>query len=144
MYLHSQTKEINFDQIDGLCYVQHLTDPDAIEDWVQHADNYYANQKCDGKGTLIPMDKKFLNSCRACSEERINKLRHSQLLKDNNEPLRGLELFSGEFIASSIMPFYVQSFMLGAGGLGTGMNMSGFVETRYAVEFSPSAALTYQ
>jgi DNA (cytosine-5)-methyltransferase 1 len=34
--------------------------------------------------------------------------------------------------------------MLGAGGLGTGMNMSSYVETRYAVEFSPSAALTYQ
>jgi len=31
----------------------------------------------------------------------------------------------------------------GAGGLGTGFDMSGFVETRVAIEFSPSAANTY-
>jgi hypothetical protein len=34
--------------------------------------------------------------------------------------------------------------LAGAGGLGTGLDQSGFVETRWAVEFSPSAALTYQ
>jgi len=33
---------------------------------------------------------------------------------------------------------------LGAGGLGVGMDLSEFVETRYAVEFSPAAAKTYQ
>ena len=32
----------------------------------------------------------------------------------------------------------------GAGGLGTGMMFSGFVETKWAVEFSPSAAQTYR
>ena len=104
MYLCKQIKEIIFDQIDGLCYVQHLTDPDAIEDWVQHSNNFYVNQECDEKGLLVPMDKKFLKSCRACSEERLNKLQHAQMLKDNNEPLRGLELFSGEF-TSYIMLF---------------------------------------
>ena len=31
----------------------------------------------------------------------------------------------------------------GAGGLSTGLDMSGFVETRAAVEFSPSAAKTF-
>jgi hypothetical protein len=31
----------------------------------------------------------------------------------------------------------------GAGGLGTGLDLSGFVETRAAIEFSPSAAQTY-
>lgn len=34
--------------------------------------------------------------------------------------------------------------MIGAGGLGTGMDMSGWVETKYAVEFSPAAASTYR
>jgi DNA (cytosine-5)-methyltransferase 1 len=121
-----------------------LTDIDAIEDWVQHADNFYVNQECDREGLLVPMDKRFLKRCTACSDKRIKKLRHVQMLKDNNEPLRGLELFSGEFFASYIMMLHVQSVVPGAGGLGTGMNMSGFVETRYAVEFSPSAALTYQ
>lgn len=144
LYLRSQTKEIIFDRIDGLCYVQHLTDPDAIEDWVQHADNFYVNQECNRDGLLVPMEKRFLKACRACSDERITKLQHRQVLKNNNQPLRGLELFSGVFITSHTVLLLVQIFALGAGGLGTGMNMSGFVETRYAVEFSPSAALTYQ
>lgn len=126
LYLHNKLEEIYFDRIDGQCYVQHLTDPDAIEDWVQHPDNFYVNQECNGEGLLVPMNKSSLKCCQACFDERIKKLQHAKMLKDNNEPLRGLELFSG------------------AGGLGTGMNMSGFVETRYAVEFSPSAALTYQ
>ena len=142
MYLLNHREEITFDRIDGLCYVQHLVDLDAIEDWVQHADSFYVNQKCDEEGLLIPLAKNSLKCCRACSEGRIEKLRVAQMLKDNNEPLRGLELFSGACIAPYIMPLQLQR--LGAGGLGTGMNMSGFVETRYAVEFSPSAALTYQ
>jgi DNA (cytosine-5)-methyltransferase 1 len=35
-------------------------------------------------------------------------------------------------------------YLSGAGGLGLGIDMSGFVETKYAVEFSPSAAKTYK
>lgn len=38
----------------------------------------------------------------------------------------------------------VSSCSAGAGGLGTGLDLSGFVETRWAIEFSPSAAQTYQ
>jgi DNA (cytosine-5)-methyltransferase 1 len=108
LYLRSQTKEILFDRIDGLCYVQHLTDPDAIEEWVQHADNFYVNQKCDGEGLLVSMGKSFLKCCKPCSNERIKKLQHAKMLKDNNEPLRGLELFSGESIASYVVLFGVQ------------------------------------
>lgn len=33
---------------------------------------------------------------------------------------------------------------LGAGGLGIGMDLSRFVETKYAVEYEPSAAKTYK
>ncbi len=33
---------------------------------------------------------------------------------------------------------------VGAGGLGTGMMFSGYVETKWAVEFSPSAAQDVQ
>lgn len=35
-------------------------------------------------------------------------------------------------------------FGLGAGGLSTGLDMSGTVQTRWAVEFSPGAARTYK
>ena len=33
---------------------------------------------------------------------------------------------------------------LGAGGLGTGYALSGYVDTRWAVELVPSAAASYQ
>jgi hypothetical protein len=45
-----------------------------------------------------------------------------------------------------LFPSYTYVLMhleTGAGGLGIGMDLSGFVETKYAVEFSPSAAKTY-
>jgi hypothetical protein len=97
LYLRSQMEEIIFDRIDGLCYVQHLTDPDAIEKWVQHDDNFYVNQESNGDGLLVPMHKRFLKACRGCSDERITKLQHAEVFKNNNQPLRGLELFSGVF-----------------------------------------------
>ena len=39
---------------------------------------------------------------------------------------------------------YIGPWLIGAGGLGIGMDLSGFVETKYAIEFSPSAAKTYK
>ncbi|KAK0196767.1 S-adenosyl-L-methionine-dependent methyltransferase [Armillaria mellea] len=62
----------------------------------------------------------------AIGSNHEQELRDARRLRDRNSPLRGLELFSG------------------AGGLGTGMMFSGFVETKWAVEFSPSAAQTYR
>jgi len=58
-------------------------------------------------------------------------------------PLRGLELFSGLTAFLSFCYLFEPVFE-GAGGLGTGLDLSGFVETRYAVEFSPGAAGTYK
>jgi DNA (cytosine-5)-methyltransferase 1 len=107
LYLHIQTKEISSNQIDGLCYVNYLTDPDSIEEWVQHADHYYVNQKCDDEGLLVPMEQRFLKCCRPCYDEHIKKLQCAQRLKDKNQPLRGLELFSGECITSYVMLFEV-------------------------------------
>lgn len=48
------------------------------------------------------------------------------------------------FIFFTVTYVQIINHYLGAGGLGTGMDMSEFVETRFAVEFSPSAAKTYK
>jgi len=51
--------------------------------------------------------------------------------------VRTLELRSGEGLICNVS-------LIGAGGLGTGMDMSGFIDTKWAVEYSPAAALTYK
>jgi len=90
------------------------------------------------------MDPEDFECCVACTEDRLKSLRVAEELMRRHEPLRGLELFSGMFIRPGITTLYVTYCSAGAGGLGTGMDMSGFVETKYAVEFSPGAASTYQ
>ncbi|KAG1743398.1 S-adenosyl-L-methionine-dependent methyltransferase [Suillus lakei] len=119
------------DDIRGQCFVIHETDDTVIDAWVAHDDHYYVNQCADSLDVralddLNPWSGSIFRHCVQCHEEhKVNLARRAQQLQRFG-PLRGLELFAG------------------AGGLGTGLDMSGFVETRYAVEFSPGAARTYK
>ncbi|KAF8077759.1 C5-DNA-methyltransferase [Lyophyllum atratum] len=120
-----QTLE-NLELIDGVCYVRLLTDAEEIDKWVRHDDHFYVNQEEVRDDDKLHDMKGTLERCDACHRARVAKLKRDKRLLSKNNPITCLELFSG------------------AGGLGTGMDMSGFVETKYAVEFSPSAAATYQ
>ncbi|KAG2133739.1 S-adenosyl-L-methionine-dependent methyltransferase [Suillus clintonianus] len=119
------------DNVRGQCFVIHETDNTAIDAWVTHDDHFYVNECADSLDIhslddLQPWSGNHFWHCVECHEEHQAHLtRRAQQLKRFG-PLRGLELFAG------------------AGGLGTGLDMSGFVETRYAVEFSPGAAKTYK
>lgn len=73
---------------------------------------------------VIPPEK--VSVCTLCHLGHISALKEQGELLHRHGPLRGLELFAG------------------AGGLSTGLEASGFVQTKWAVEFSPSAALSYQ
>ncbi|EGO21115.1 hypothetical protein SERLADRAFT_417509 [Serpula lacrymans var. lacrymans S7.9] len=131
LFKTSKFKAVTTDTIDGMCYVMHSSRDDTIDDWCKHDNHFYVHQyanslKTDSLEELEELEEKNFTYCKQCYEDRKQTLRHTEELLQKNEPLRGLELFSG------------------AGGLGTGLDMSGFVETRWAVEFSPSAAMTYQ
>ncbi|KAF9469258.1 hypothetical protein BDZ94DRAFT_1244081 [Collybia nuda] len=127
LFLENDSKyKISSKQIDGICYIQCLTDPEEIEQWVEHNDHFYVNKRQVEGRSLVMMQASELKICTSCHNNRVETLQCQQDLRSKNEPLRALELFSG------------------AGGLGTGMDMSGFVETKYAVEFSPSAAITFK
>ncbi|KAF4603394.1 hypothetical protein EYR38_003807 [Pleurotus pulmonarius] len=76
--------------------------------------------------TLLPVPANSSHTCKACFKDRMDTISKADLVRLRNQALCGLELFAG------------------AGGLGTGMDMSGWVETKYAVEFSPAAASTYR
>ena len=149
MFESSNIIKVDADRIDGKCYVQYLTDADSIDEWVRHDDHYFVNQKGDSVSTTSTEDLELLasedfKSCLACYENRLEQLENSSKLLERHGPLRGLELYSGLIFNYFMKTSVLTCNLAGAGGLGTGLDQSGFVETRWAIEFSPSAALTYQ
>lgn len=143
--MQSETTDICVDKIDGNCFVRYLTDPDEIKEWLEEPDHFYIHEEEDEDGGLKPLDRATFRQCETCLNVREEMISRNQRLKNCNQPLRGMELFSGQFlrmVSHSLAAIILLS--PGAGGLGVGMEMSGFVETQYAVEISPSAAATYQ
>ncbi|KAF5357987.1 hypothetical protein D9756_001474 [Leucocoprinus leucothites] len=126
LYLTPRAGEIDPERLDGRCYVRYLRKHREIEEWIRHNDHFYLNQKGDLKHGLFSIDEEDLDYCGLCLEARNDDISRAQELFEQNGPLRGLELFSG------------------AGGLGTGMDLSGFVETKWAIEYSLAAAQTYK
>lgn len=116
--------------LSGHCYVRRIKtgDTDAIEDWIKHDDHFFTNSKVNSKGKRKPerLGLGEFATCPKCSKERDAQLKDKQDFLESSEKLVGLELFAG------------------AGGLGYGMALSGYVDTRYAVEFMPSAAKTFK
>ncbi|KAG7448097.1 S-adenosyl-L-methionine-dependent methyltransferase [Guyanagaster necrorhizus] len=127
LFMSQRTESVAIKRLQGLCFVKHLVDQAAIRSWIKHGDHFYLSQVEDPEGGFIPLSMKSWKRCKyGCFDGHEEELRDGRRLRDRNSPLRGLELFSG------------------AGGLGTGMMFSDFVETKWAVEFSPSAAQTYR
>ncbi|KAK0484022.1 hypothetical protein IW261DRAFT_994609 [Armillaria novae-zelandiae] len=127
LFLSQRTRSVAVKRLQGLCFVKHTDDQADIRRWIQHDDHFYLNQVEDSEWRLIPLSTISWKRCiHGCFDDHKQELREARRLRERNSPLCGLELFSG------------------AGGLGTGMMFSGFVETKWAVEFSPSAAQTYK
>ncbi|KAF5315922.1 hypothetical protein D9611_004789 [Ephemerocybe angulata] len=115
------------DLLAGHCYVQHLTKPEDIEDWIQHDNHFYVKDiAIEGARPTRRLKAGEMKACLSCSAKQTKAIETQQAFRTSSEKLVGLELFSG------------------AGGLGYGMELSGYVDTKYAIEFQPSAALTYQ
>ena len=64
--------------------------------------------------------------CKQCLRLECNTLDSQHQDITDHAKLRGLELFAG------------------AGGLSAGLEQADFVQTQWAIEWSPSAACTYQ
>ncbi|KAG6854702.1 hypothetical protein C0991_002414 [Blastosporella zonata] len=126
VYLTDRKSTVKPSEVDGICHVRVLTDINMINEWVRHDDHFYVNERINSEtGELSPIKKGSVSRCVPCDEERKKNREEEEKLSTMYDPIRCLELFSG------------------AGGLGTGLDMSGFVKTTHAVEFSPSAAATY-
>ncbi|KAF8590035.1 S-adenosyl-L-methionine-dependent methyltransferase [Ramaria rubella] len=79
---------------------------------------------------LLPLEGQVIKTCKPCLQsERLDQERvHSY--KSCNAPLKTMELFAGRFDC--------------AGGLSTGLEQSGFMKTKWAVEIVPGPAATFQ
>ena len=105
MFYRLGTSTISIDRLDGICYVQHLTDENQIEAWIKHDDHYFLNQEGDEEELLMTSRQDFL-FCEQCHKD-ARKIIHNtnQFLRENSK-LTGMELFSGtNFFLSFLITF---------------------------------------
>ena len=144
------TETIPAEHITGKCYIQHLSAISNLEAWLCHENHFYVQDQstkpsfikirsCDELQKLHPSSYSY---CERCYQDHIKVLEKQDLLCKRNKPLQALEIFSG----SSFIPCLKIDFqhVSGAGGLSIGLEDSGFVKTKWAIEYAPSAARTFQ
>lgn len=102
---------------------------DELKQWLGQDDHFYADKfttkRHPRKNDFEKLPPSGVRNCSKCFHARQDALREEDELKQSHRRLRGLELFAG------------------AGGLSAGLDQAGFVETKWAVEWTTSAALTY-
>ncbi|EIW74107.1 S-adenosyl-L-methionine-dependent methyltransferase [Coniophora puteana RWD-64-598 SS2] len=118
---------------EGRAYVIYNDNPDAkdVTDWIRDEDHFYVHQFSDSslvsEDSLETLSKSIFTKtvCGECYDRHLDELRCKADYLKRSGCLQGLELFCG------------------AGGLGTGLEMSGFVDTKWAADISPSSTKTF-
>ncbi|KAI9511110.1 S-adenosyl-L-methionine-dependent methyltransferase [Russula earlei] len=134
LFFTLNTETISAEHITGKCYIQHPALISNLEKWLSYENHFYVQDfstklsfmNMKGCDDLQMLDLSTFSYCEECYEGHIKTLEKQDSLKKENRPLQALEIFSG------------------AGGLSIGLEGSGFVETKWAIEYSPSAARTFQ
>ncbi|CAG8512544.1 12197_t:CDS:10 [Ambispora leptoticha] len=129
----SEKTLISVDKLEGVCWVEHsdtIYDFDAYKD---ERDTFYVKDQMNKPGRkhldLQEIDKTEIHLCQICLEKRQNhktELVEFMQFIQNGHTLRAMDIFSG------------------CGGITVGMEKTGVVDTRWAIEFAPSAALTFK
>lgn len=106
-------ESVHDEDLQGLCYVIHAHDTDAIDEWVKRDDHYYVNQYCYSSkpksiDDLEDLPENDFRSCPKCHEEREDLMERESILLKRHGRLRGLELFSGRTLPAQ----HVLSLML--------------------------------
>ncbi|KAI9065405.1 S-adenosyl-L-methionine-dependent methyltransferase [Trametes sanguinea] len=123
---------VPLEQITGKAYVASPLSAYEKEAFILEDDRFYCDLWAESLRPssmddleVLPAEQ-LIKQCDLCMGAASEATLERDRLLEVFGPLRGLELFAG------------------AGGLSTGMEMSGLIQTRWAVEFSPAAARTFR
>ncbi|KAL0946534.1 hypothetical protein HGRIS_012742 [Hohenbuehelia grisea] len=122
------TKQFTPDDVRGICYIQRFDEANMIQQWIEpHSDHFYCcHDELDCQGGSLEASETDLAGCEVCLQDHLDSLQQLHDVRRRHGAITGLELFAG------------------AGGLSTGMHMSKFVDTKYAVEIHPPAAESFR
>jgi DNA (cytosine-5)-methyltransferase 1 len=94
LFYRRETSTISVDRLDGICYVQHLTDESQIESWIKHENHFFLNQEGDEEELLMTSRHDF-SFCKQCHKDARNVIHNAYQFLRENSKLTGMELFSG-------------------------------------------------
>ncbi|KAF7346464.1 DNA (cytosine-5)-methyltransferase [Mycena sanguinolenta] len=131
LYRTTKTNQVKAKDLDGVCWVKFIDqdDVDAIEDWINTDSvlyRFYTNTRESSSGDRVSVTKTDFDdqACEPCTQK--HELDSEQYhLRNGTRPITCLDVFSG------------------AGGLSAGMSQSGYLEPKWGIEHSPSAAQTF-
>ncbi|KAF8261693.1 S-adenosyl-L-methionine-dependent methyltransferase [Lactarius quietus] len=134
LYFTLKTESIPMENIVSKCFVQHPLAIQDLDSWLCHEDHFYVQDYSDNppflgikdSNELRVMDLPSHSYCMECYNKHMESISEQRLFVQSHHPIQALELFSG------------------AGGLSIGLEDTGFVKTKWAVECAPSAARTFQ
>ena len=93
-YRRASGTSISIDRLDGICYVQHLTDESQIEAWIKHDNHFFLNQEGDEEELLMTSRHDF-SFCEQCHKDARKVIHNTKQFLRENSKLTGMELFSG-------------------------------------------------
>jgi DNA (cytosine-5)-methyltransferase 1 len=132
IYLTSDKQEIKFEDLRGTCVALHPESiPDRALDNFKTTPNSFriigqtTSQRITSIERLEILSKDEVPKCEVCSRAWLHALDLEREWKERKR-LKGLALYSS------------------GGGIELGLLASGYVDTRYAVDFSPSACHTFR
>nr|AOP04004.1 C-5 cytosine-specific DNA methylase [Rhizophagus irregularis] len=135
LFLKDDVKIIrNVNKLEGVCWVEHKDRINNLSVYKDEMDTFYIDCKTTKKhpnlSDLENMNADDIQLCVLCKEKRQNYQKDMsefvEYLNIQQKKLKAMDIFSG------------------CGGLTVGMDRTGIVETKWAIEFASSAALTFE
>ncbi|KAI9032735.1 S-adenosyl-L-methionine-dependent methyltransferase [Phycomyces nitens] len=118
-------KTVNVSRIEGKCWVEHTEDIKDMTKFKEDTNAFHVSTKRIDKEIQL-FKKNELKQCIQCKKQHTESQGNHARFMESGTKLVGLDIFSG------------------CGGLTCGMDMTGVVDTKYAIEFSPSASISFE
>ncbi|CAH1766238.1 12051_t:CDS:10, partial [Entrophospora sp. SA101] len=124
----------DINNLEGVCWVQHLDTIEDLDKYKEENDSFYVEKiskiNSPKNSDLLKLEPECFSTCSICKDKR-EKHKHKlenffECINSQKRKLRAMDIFSG------------------CGGITIGMDMTGIVNTKWAIEFAPSAALTFK